>query len=149
MYFTPTALQINNIQSFCYIYFFVVHFRLYSTSHKRSIFFSRESDSTTPIVQQRCGYIKTWVRLYSKWCGYITHGAVIFKMVWLSSAKPPISVHPYLPSPPTSTPFLDHSYHHYYRHSHHHHMLSNHLAEQPSWFVTIVLSDHHAEQPLC
>ena len=54
----------------------------------RIVFFSRESDSTTPNVLQRCGYIKTWVRLYSKWCGYITHGVVIFKMVWLYSTKP-------------------------------------------------------------
>ena len=59
------------------------------SSIKQKAVFSRESDSTNPNVLQWCGYIKTWVRLYSKWCGYITHGAVIFKMVWLYSTKPP------------------------------------------------------------
>ena len=67
--------------------------------------FSRESDSRSTDVLQRCGYIKTKVRLYSKWCGYIAHGVVIFKKVWLYRTKPPINAQPYLPSPPTSTPF--------------------------------------------
>ena len=123
-----------------------------------SIFFSRESDSTTPNVLQWCGYIKTWVRLYSKWCGYITHGAVIFKMVWLYSAKPLSALtlichhqHPphhfytilitFLTTYHHPTTIVTNIPPHYNRHHHSHHLPSRHTLHITSW--TSALTHHH------
>ena len=51
-----------------------------SSTDMLCIVFSRESDSTTPIVHQGCGYIKTRMWLYSKRCGYIAQ-------MWLYSKR--------------------------------------------------------------
>ena len=55
---------------YIYCYHDVIH--IPSSTDMLCIVFSRESDSTTPIVHQGCGYIKTRMWLYSKRCGYMS-----------------------------------------------------------------------------
>ena len=45
--------------------------------------FSRDSDLTTSIVLDGCGYVKSQVWLCSKRCGYVKVGVVMLKKVWL------------------------------------------------------------------
>ena len=47
------------------------------------IIFSRDSDLTTSVVLDGCGYVKSQVWLCSKRCGYVKVGVVMLKMVWL------------------------------------------------------------------
>ena len=47
------------------------------------IFFSRDSDLTTSVVLEGCGYVKLRVWLCSKRCGYVKGGVVMLKKVWL------------------------------------------------------------------
>ena len=48
-----------------------------------NMFFSCDSDLTTSVVLNGCGYVKSQVWLCSKRCGYVKDGVVMLKKVWL------------------------------------------------------------------
>ena len=62
---------IYNVMSEKYRKAFHVTFCRNSIRYLLQKVFSRESDSTIANVFGGCGYIKSWVWLYWKWCGYI------------------------------------------------------------------------------
>ena len=45
--------------------------------------FQSRSDCRVSVVLSWCGYVKSWVWLCSKRCGYVKRGVVMLKKVWL------------------------------------------------------------------